>query len=132
MGGIAVRDQESGPWTGLKEGGRGTALWLPVVRPQGVGTLTRGGDAVRQLAVLTYVRRGYAGTIWHRSRYRPVWHAVHEALPVPPEALCGAPFDSEAQRTWGQVPATYRCHRCDVIVTQGLIDDARTAEDTTA
>jgi hypothetical protein len=129
---MTVRDQRSGPSRGPKGGGHGTALWLPVGRPQGVGTLTREGDAVRQLAVLTFVRRGHAGTIWHRSRYRPVWHAVPEALPILPEALCGARFSSEAQRTWEQVPAALRCHRCDVIVTTGLIEGLRTAEDATA
>ena len=91
-----------------------------------------GGDAVRQLGVLTFVRRGAAGTLWHRSRYRPLWHAVPEGRATPAEALCGAPFESEAQRTWEQVPATHRCHRCDVIVTAGLIDGARAPEDATA
>lgn len=86
---------------------------------------------MRQLAVLTHVRRGAAGTIWHRSRYRPVWHAVREEDPVAAVALCGAPFDAEAQRTWEQVPASLRCHRCDVIVTAGLVEEAPGAEDAT-
>jgi len=93
---------------------------------------TPGGDAVRQLGVLTFVRRGAAGAVWHRSRYRPLWHAVSEGRDTPAEALCGVPFEAEAQRTWEQVPATHRCHRCDVIVTAGLIEDVRAPEDASA
>ena len=94
--------------------------------------MTRGGDAVRQLAVETFVRRSYAGTIWRRSRYRQVWHAVPESLPAPPEALCGAPFDTEAQRTWTQVPATLRCRQCDALVAAALLEEAGGAHEATA
>lgn len=87
---------------------------------------------MRYLAVYGEARRGPLGSIWHRSRYGPRWHAIFEELLPPAPALCGAStHGSEAQRTWEQVPAKYRCSRCALRAAPELLVQA-TPEPVTA
>jgi hypothetical protein len=71
---------------------------------------------MRFLAVSEIRGRSLLGSIWHRGHPMPEWHAVTETIPKPIKTLCGAPYVSEAHRTWDQTASGARCPQCARLV----------------